>query len=70
MATGHPGPPGVSARCRVGRASSLATASALIRRSRAAGCPVWAHAEKTESVSLLHVTVSTFLLDISQFSFL
>lgn len=66
MAGGHPGPPGASARCRVGRASSLATASALIRRSRAAGCPVWAHTERTKSVSPLHVTVSTFSLDISQ----
>lgn len=66
MAAGRLGPPGVSVRRRVGLVSSRATASALIRSSRAAGFPVWAHTGRTKSVLVLHVTVSIALLDISQ----
>lgn len=65
MATGHHGPPGASVQCPVGLLSSLATASARIRSSRAAGCPAWAHTGRTKSVLVLHVTVSIVLLDIS-----
>lgn len=51
----------------MGRASSLATASVLIRSSREVGCPAWAHTERTKSVSLLHVTVSISIRHESKF---
>lgn len=62
MAAGHRGPRGASVRFRVGLVSSLATASAQIRSSQAADCPVWAHTGRTKSVLVLHVTVSIVLL--------